>query len=300
MTHWHYKVFRVELGDGLNGTSTLQFVQGVDGRISRIVLDENAVYSFAKVVVPSSGRSRRMCGFHSQSTGHLMRALTIAGLLLTMCKSCTNQASEKPAEQTTDPLPAINATLDSYHEAASKADGQERNRSLDIIRGVAIFGLIWVNGQGWSTTLTSADRVSSWIMFVFAAGKFWTLFSILFGLTLAMQIERADGFTGRWLRRMAVLFAIGWANAIFFWPGDILREYAMAGAVLLLFRRGRTTWGACCGLAGAGVERKSPGVVEGPRTNAWPTGRSGVHDPGPSGRDHERGGQAARHCQFRR
>ncbi len=121
--------------------------------------------------------------------------------------------------------------------AFSAAPGQERNRSLDIIRGVAIFGLIWVNGQGWSTTLTSADRVSAWTMSVFASGKFWTLFSILFGLTLAMQIERADGFTGRWLRRMAVLFAIGWANAIFFWPGDILREYAMAGTVLLLFRR---------------------------------------------------------------
>ena len=122
-----------------------------------------------------------------------------------------------------------------------EAPSGERFPSLDILRGVAIFGLIWVNAQGWSTTLTNADRVSSWIMFVFAAGKFWTLFSILFGISLAIQSERAGaeakGFTGRWLWRMAVLFGIGWVNAILFWPGDILREYAIAGAALLLFRR---------------------------------------------------------------
>lgn len=98
----------------------------------------------------------------------------------------------------------------------SPLNGRERNHSLDIIRGVAIFGLIWVHSQGPVSTVAVADNVSSWAEVVFADGKFWTMFSILFGATLAMQLDRAEArgekFAARWLRRMAVLFAIGCAN----------------------------------------------------------------------------------------
>ena len=125
--------------------------------------------------------------------------------------------------------------------ASNPVLGTDRNRSLDIIRGVAVFGLIWVNAQSWSTTDSSLDKVSAWFVAVLASGKFWTLFSILFGVTLAMQLDRAtargEELTARWLRRMAGLFAIGVANAILFWPGDILRPYAIAGVLLLLFRK---------------------------------------------------------------
>ncbi len=56
-----------------------------------------------------------------------------------------------------------------------------------------------------------------------------------------MQLGRAEArgekLTARWLRRMAVLFAIGWTSHVLFWPGDILKMYAVSGAVLLLFRK---------------------------------------------------------------
>jgi uncharacterized protein len=117
---------------------------------------------------------------------------------------------------------------------------------IDIVRGVAVFGLIWsnLNAGFYTGPVSTADTVARWASAVFSAGKFFTLFSLLFGVTLAIQLQRAEQagrpFVARWLRRMAVLFVIGWAHAILFWPGDILREYAIAGIVLLLFRTAST------------------------------------------------------------
>jgi uncharacterized protein len=122
-------------------------------------------------------------------------------------------------------------------------DPTERARHIDVVRGIAVFGLIWsnLNAGGYTGPLTAADDVARWAGTVFSAGKFFTLFSLLFGVTLAMQLDRADKashpFLARWVRRMAALFAIGWVHAVLFWPGDILREYAIAGVVLVFFRR---------------------------------------------------------------
>ena len=118
----------------------------------------------------------------------------------------------------------------------------ERRVQIDILRGIAVFGLIWSNlNAGFKAPATTADEVARWVLGVFGAGKWYTLFALLFGVTLAMQLSRADArgepFAGRWVRRMFVLYAIGWVHAILFWPGDILRAYAVAGLVLLLFRR---------------------------------------------------------------
>lgn len=85
-----------------------------------------------------------------------------------------------------------------------------------------------------------ADLTATWVTWALAAGKFFSQFSILFGLSLAMQLERGAArgqrIGGLWIRRMLVLFTIGWANAILFWANDILRAYAIAGTVLLIFR----------------------------------------------------------------
>lgn len=122
----------------------------------------------------------------------------------------------------------------------------DRALHIDIVRGVAVFGLLWsnLNAGGYRGELTTADEMARWATTVFGAGKFFTLFSLLFGVTLAMQVAHADAgaqpIVRRWLRRMLVLFAIGWAHAIFFWPGDILRDYAVAGVALLLFHRAST------------------------------------------------------------
>jgi uncharacterized protein len=141
----------------------------------------------------------------------------------------------------------------------------QRSVALDIIRGIAVFGLVWVNFN--ARPKNGLDRVAVWIILVFAAGKFYTMFSTLFGVTLAMQLERAraagHALTWRWIRRMAVLYAIGYVNLFFVWGGDILRWYAIAGLALLLFahRSGRTLLVTAAALLLLSLPRESLSVV---------------------------------------
>ena len=72
-------------------------------------------------------------------------------------------------------------------------------------------------------------------------GKFRSLFSMLFGASMLLVIDRAEaaGQSGlvTHLRRMAALLFIGLVHAILIWRGDILTLYAMAGIVASLFAR---------------------------------------------------------------
>ena len=84
------------------------------------------------------------------------------------------------------------------------------------------------------------DRLAFAIMRVFFESKSWTLFSMLFGFGFALQVQRAHarGFSifPTYLRRLAVLFAIGTAHALLH-DGDILILYAELGLGLLVVRR---------------------------------------------------------------
>jgi uncharacterized protein len=68
-------------------------------------------------------------------------------------------------------------------------------------------------------------------------GKFYTIFSVLFGLGFSVQLSRARAknlvFHRFYLRRVFLLFAIGVAHAVLFWHNDILEAYAFCGALLL-------------------------------------------------------------------
>jgi uncharacterized protein len=137
----------------------------------------------------------------------------------------------------------------------------ERIKVIDILRGFAIFGILLVNmiyfahpiyrevlGTTWASP---GDRAADFFISFFAQGKFFTLFSLLFGLGLAIQIQRAEAkgvkIVPLYLRRLLVLLVIGLAHAFLFWSGDILTYYALLGFVLLLFRnaapRRLLTWG---------------------------------------------------------
>jgi uncharacterized protein len=129
-------------------------------------------------------------------------------------------------------------------ESAGPLAADSRIFAVDVVRGFALFGVLLENMYGfgadsvaWSST---PDRVAFQIMHVFFESKTWTLFSILFGLGFALQLERADPgrfrFLFTWLRRLAVLFAFGAAHALLF-DGDILMLYAELGLGLLLVRR---------------------------------------------------------------
>lgn len=135
---------------------------------------------------------------------------------------------------------------------------RERIVALDVLRGFAILGILLVNAPLflqplWSEVLGGSgggalDRIASVATEAVAEGKFFTLFSLLFGLGVAMQMQRAERrgrpFTPFFVRRMAILLAIGAAHAFLLWWGDILLYYALFGFLLIPLRRApaRRAW----------------------------------------------------------
>lgn len=125
---------------------------------------------------------------------------------------------------------------------------RERIEALDVIRGFALLGIFLMNiewfsrplqelGHGIPAGLTGADHTAAWFVYFFVQGKFWTLFSLLFGMGFAVMAERAQAtggpFTAIYLRRSFVLLALGVLHALLLWPGDILHSYAIAALILL-------------------------------------------------------------------
>ena len=124
----------------------------------------------------------------------------------------------------------------------------ERIDMLDAIRGFALFGILLMNLEafngpimqamsGIDPTLHGLDRIADAFIYIFVQGKFWTLFSLLFGIGFAIMYDSAarsgGDFRRIYKRRLWVLLAIGAAHGILVWEGDILFTYALAGFVLL-------------------------------------------------------------------
>jgi uncharacterized protein len=144
----------------------------------------------------------------------------------------------------------------------------ERIAELDILRGFALLGIAVLHTNVFSTPLSlrgsravdlypgGLDKAVLWILNVFLAGKFLAIFSFLFGVGFAIQMDRATArgapFAWIYLRRMVTLLAFGLAHVVFLWNGDILHVYAGLGLALILVRklRDRWIWGivACCAL----------------------------------------------------
>lgn len=134
--------------------------------------------------------------------------------------------------------------------AAARA--AERIELLDALRGFALFGILLANILYWSgwSFLKSADAIAlagqqqaaaqHFFHYFFIDGKFYTLFSLLFGIGFSLQLSRlerrgADGVR-IYRRRLLALLAIGLVHMIFIWDGDILTLYALLGLTLPLFR----------------------------------------------------------------
>ncbi len=116
--------------------------------------------------------------------------------------------------------------------------------TLDILRGIALLGIFMVNmlffsgPYGYFGINAAQNAGEKWLeafVRVFAQGSFYSLFSFLFGLGLALQLRRGPVALPRFRRRVLVLLGIGLVHAIFIWYGDILVTYAVAGFVLTLF-----------------------------------------------------------------
>ncbi len=131
----------------------------------------------------------------------------------------------------------------------------ERIELLDALRGFALFGILLANILYWSgwIFMPPADRIAlagaagvQWqhvFHHVFVDGKFYTLFSLLFGMGFSLQLDRLErrGVDGVRLyrRRLWVLLVIGLVHMMLVWDGDILALYALLGFLLPLFRRWR-------------------------------------------------------------
>ncbi len=121
---------------------------------------------------------------------------------------------------------------------------------IDVLRGWALLGVALMNyvdyfymGMDWSKF--KPDLLTNILMTVgniFFAAKSWTLLSFLFGygFSVLMQNVEAKGInpTQFFARRMFWLFILALINSAFFW-GDILKDYAVMGMVILMFHRCR-------------------------------------------------------------
>ena len=128
----------------------------------------------------------------------------------------------------------------------------ERIEIVDILRGFALFGILLVNMAFFSTSIFHAvvdfslwtspwDRAAEFFIRAFGEGKFYLLFSFLFGLGFALQLHKAEGRGAEagptYRRRLLLLLPIGAAHAFLIWGGDILMMYALLGFLLPLFRK---------------------------------------------------------------
>jgi len=144
----------------------------------------------------------------------------------------------------------------------------ERIDAIDVLRGVALFGVMAMN-------VTTIFRISIFEQFLFPKAptspldhtvetvlklaidlKAFALFSLLFGVGLAIQFERLSKSprrTALLVRRLAVLLAFGLIHLCLIWNGDILTEYALAGLIVLPFLFGPRWLLAVAALASLGL-----------------------------------------------
>jgi len=137
-------------------------------------------------------------------------------------------------------------------QGATMQSLEQRHISLDAMRGFAVMGILAMNIIGFAMpewayvtpaaygTDTLADKMAWAFSFVFIDGKMRGLFSLLFGASMMLIIDRAEakGESAAQVhyRRMAWLALFGLAHYFFIWFGDILFLYAIIGMIAFRFR----------------------------------------------------------------
>ncbi|MEH6436134.1 DUF418 domain-containing protein [Massilia sp. DD77] len=139
----------------------------------------------------------------------------------------------------------------------SPLPARQRIEVLDVLRGFALAGICVVNveffnrpvveaGEGIPPGLAGLDWLAAFLVNYLVTGKFWILFSLLFGMGFALMLERATAagrpFLPAYLRRIAALAVFGLLHHILLWSGDILLSYAIGALVLLLALFARGKW----------------------------------------------------------
>jgi Predicted membrane protein len=129
---------------------------------------------------------------------------------------------------------------------------KERHIILDALRGLALFGICLANFPEFSLYTFLPERVTAamptagidtiikYLQYIFIDGKFYTIFSLLFGIGFSIILSNAARNNRNGIkifyRRMSILLLIGLFHLICLWAGDILILYAFMGFFLPFFR----------------------------------------------------------------
>lgn len=126
-----------------------------------------------------------------------------------------------------------------------------RLEAVDALRGFALLG-IWLahfliifvgqrgDGTGPAGPLSAGETAVRLAIDTFVVGKFFSIFSLLFGLGFALQLRSAGAkgqpYTARFVWRLALLGALEWLHRLLF-ELEILHIYAVVGLLLVLVYR---------------------------------------------------------------
>ena len=137
-------------------------------------------------------------------------------------------------------------------DASASPPSRERIATLDLIRGLAVLGILAVNAEGFAATFSAygspglwpfpnvgASAAAKWIIDAFFHQKFISLFSMLFGASIFLvggeRDERGAEERGRRLRRRLFwLFVFALFHGLALWWGDVLLLYAWSGVFVML------------------------------------------------------------------
>ena len=162
----------------------------------------------------------------------------------------------------------------------AEPDGAPRLPVIDILRGLAILGILFMNINGMGAAMyrevggtpqelgwTLLDQIAWWLREVLANGTARCMLEMLFGVGMVILTDRAATRMGKW----QVLRAYAWRNIVLFlfglvhvfillWAGDILHTYGLAALLAMLFRRWRPKWLLVAGLAMATMQLVGGGI----------------------------------------
>ncbi|WP_174730731.1 DUF418 domain-containing protein [Mesobacillus harenae] len=146
----------------------------------------------------------------------------------------------------------------------SRATTKRRTRllSLDLMRGIALLGILLVNMISFHAPFLYIDPLAWWsgdlnhytyiFIDVFIQASFYPLFALLFGYSIVLfqegSLAKGLQFYRVAVRRLLFLLIIGIIHMVFVWHGDILITYAICGLLLLLFLRLSSRGLVWCGI----------------------------------------------------
>ncbi|MEI2711213.1 MAG: DUF418 domain-containing protein [Chitinophagaceae bacterium] len=127
---------------------------------------------------------------------------------------------------------------------------KDRELFMDVLRGLSILGIFIANLQfmsyysssfNGSYTYPSLDKKMSFLHAMFIEGKFYSIFSLLFGWGIALQMSRSklnDTAVAKFIRRrLWFMLLLGSIHLFFIWIGDIVAFYALVGFILVALRK---------------------------------------------------------------